>query len=156
MSTKHPAVDVVVALSSSHLASPLSPEQDRRSREGDRQTLQTLDSSGWLAGFTASPASFHFGLHLMWTWRYSMETGDYTYIIGVQPLGTPLSPADICPLYRSASIWTRPAFLSLHFQPAQHACAAVMWPNRRQLGKRAARNTYSTPSACGWPARSCP
>jgi hypothetical protein len=38
----------------------------------------------------------------------------------------------------------------LHFQPAQHACAAVMWPNRRQPLRRAARNT---PAASGWPAR---
>jgi hypothetical protein len=39
------------------------------------------------------------------------------------------------------------ASLSLHFQPAQHACAAVMWPNRRQLLRRAARNNAS---AFGW------
>jgi hypothetical protein len=36
----------------------LPSEQDRRSREGDRQTIETaLDSSGWLACFTA-PASY--------------------------------------------------------------------------------------------------
>jgi hypothetical protein len=83
----------------------LPSEQDRRSREGDRQTIERLDSRAWLAGFTA-PA-FSCGLHFYFLLWYSMDTRRLSQEeLYIQYHCTSLSLADTLYRSRSISIWT--------------------------------------------------
>ena len=107
--------------------SPLSLSRLRSPGQEDRQTAG-LESG--LAGFTAPVLS------LLWTSLVAVGEGISTAEWAKVSYNIPSSRSIPLSLGRSSS----PSGLGrhfvspspLHFQPAQHAYPAVMWPNRRQ------------------------